>query len=65
MCRGPSLLKYRLRVDEPCSYNSTIDFDTVCLMFSPSGRRQFPRLSLEGRCVACRSEHSTRMKIRR
>ena len=65
MCRGPSLLKYRLRVDEPCPYNSTIDFDTARLMFSPSGRRQSPRLSLEGRCVGCHSEHSTGMEIRR
>lgn len=65
MCRGASLLTYRLRVDEPCPYNSTIDFDSARLMFSPSGRRQSPRLSLEGSCVACHSEHSTRMEIRR
>jgi len=59
------LLKYRLKVDEPCPYNSTIDFDTARLMFSPSGRRHSPRLSLEGRCVACHSEHSTRTEIRK
>lgn len=59
------MLKYRLRVDEPCPYNSTIDFDTARLMFSPSGRRESPRLSLEGRCVACHSEHSTRTEIRK
>lgn len=38
---------------------STIDFDTACLMLSPSGRRQSPRLRLEGRCLSCHSEHSS------
>lgn len=66
MCKGPSLLKskFKLVLDERCPYNSAIDFDTACLLFTTNSTRQSPRLRLEGRCLLCHSEHSSRTEVR-